>query len=178
MNRYWTEVVNANLGVSQGVKVSQVVVESRYGMLCSYPATDLSLSKTDRSQLMKPQTKPYFVLRKLPRLVGAPSSQTFNTYVAPLYKDNNFIRGYIAIQFSDDYSQLIPEMIFQRPTPASFISVWNKTDPLFTMAPHLAFQNGTAISSWRVVDYVSLNAPLIKKYGTSNLTSEPADGFP
>jgi hypothetical protein len=81
-------------------------------MLCAYPAVDLSIQNVDRSQWFKQRSSPYFILRKQPRLIGAPNKETYNTYIAPLHKDFNWVRGYIAIQFSADYSELIPELLF------------------------------------------------------------------
>jgi hypothetical protein len=37
MNRYWTEAVNLNIGNSRAFKISQIVVETKSGVLCAYP---------------------------------------------------------------------------------------------------------------------------------------------
>lgn len=47
------------------------------------------------------------------------------TYVAPLFKDGDFSRGYVAIQLKQDYSELVPGMMFTQPSPAAFYAVYN-----------------------------------------------------
>jgi hypothetical protein len=37
MNRYWTEAVNLNIGNSRAFKITQIVVETKSGVLCAYP---------------------------------------------------------------------------------------------------------------------------------------------
>ena len=39
MNRYWTEAVNINIGNDQDFKISNILVESAVGTVCSYPLT-------------------------------------------------------------------------------------------------------------------------------------------
>jgi hypothetical protein len=37
MNRYWTEAVNINIGNNQDFKISNILIESAVGTVCSYP---------------------------------------------------------------------------------------------------------------------------------------------
>ena len=41
MNRYWTEVVNLNIGKNKNYKMSQIVLELQSGTICVYPGGDI-----------------------------------------------------------------------------------------------------------------------------------------
>jgi hypothetical protein len=71
MNRYWTEVVNLNIGTKHDFKISQITIETSAGTLCTYPYADLNFKRPDRtSKLLKNIAKPFQIFRSDSRLVG------------------------------------------------------------------------------------------------------------
>ena len=74
----------------------------------------------------------YQIFRNEDIIAGPATDLKYNTYVAPLYNDGQYSKGYIAIQFESNYMPLLPRLIFQPPTPASYISVWNQGGLIFS----------------------------------------------
>ena len=90
--------------------------------------------------------------------------------MAPLFKDGKYERGYIAIQINANYSKLIPDLLFQQPSPASFAGIFDQSKQIFGDYEQLYFKNGTDISpeNWRnQSDYNSYAQKLV-----SNTTME------
>jgi hypothetical protein len=58
-------------------------------------------SRPDRKVFLKPSTKPYQIFRNQGLLVGDVNNSTalgtYHTFIAPLFKDGKYERGYIAI---------------------------------------------------------------------------------
>lgn len=79
--------------------MSQILIEAKSKILCAYPGGDLKDFKSDpsRSFLKLPSSGYYKIFRNQKALLGGKSDDQFMTYVAPIYNDGNYSRGYIAI---------------------------------------------------------------------------------
>jgi len=78
------------------------VIQSQSGLQCAYPAVDLTqtVPLATAKYIAQPTTKPvpsFQVFRNQPIILGPPTNSTYNTYVAPLYNDGMYSKGFIAI---------------------------------------------------------------------------------
>ena len=75
-------------------------------------------------------------------------------YVAPIYQGDKKtavkFRGYIAIQLKQEYTDLVPQLMFNKPSPAAYYGVFQGEKPLFTEHFTNKFQNGTNLSEWEL----------------------------
>lgn len=102
-----------NIGTNQQVKISQIVVETKSGLVCAYPGgAGLRNFKKDPSKsFLKAKSNPFLIYRNQKSLLDR-SDKSQMTYVAPLYGDGNFGRGYISLQLEQDYTELVPKLLF------------------------------------------------------------------
>ncbi len=67
MNRYWTEVINLNIGQSRAIKISQMVIESKSGVFCAYPGVSgqalRNFKKDPQKSFLKAKNNTYWIYR-------------------------------------------------------------------------------------------------------------------
>jgi hypothetical protein len=67
MNRYWTEVINLNIGYSRAIKISQMVIETKSGVLCAYPGVSgqalRNFKKDPQKSFLKAKNNTYWIYR-------------------------------------------------------------------------------------------------------------------
>lgn len=116
MNRYWTEVVNLNIGKNKNYKMSQIVLELASGTICAYPGGDLlSYVESEKRKMLKKKLKnlsTYTVIRDQEPLLNSGGKGKFMDYIAPIYQGNKnnsvVLIGQITIHLKQDYSDLVP----------------------------------------------------------------------
>jgi hypothetical protein len=82
--------------------------------MCAYPGGDgqafRNFKKDPTLSFLKAKGNPYWIYRNQKSIFD--NTQSYMTYVAPLYGDGNFARGYISVQLKQDFSELVPKLLF------------------------------------------------------------------
>lgn len=72
----------------------------------------------------------------------------------------------------------MPNVLWQKPMPASFISVWDEQNLIYANSPAMEYLNGTAISEWKIDNYTDFAGPLVQEYAQGIESNDTGEGVP